>query len=109
MPKKTFKDKTDHLDQFFSDAHDTQNIHGADTMQDVANTQQAHREADVYDVPDAYDGQAREKERYRLNLKLRPECKKHLQEASWRARKSVTEYINDLIMDDMKRINNKEI
>jgi len=43
-------------------------------------------------------------EHYRVNLKLRPQYKEYLQEAAWYDRKSITEFINDLIeADKIKR------
>ena len=36
-------------------------------------------------------------EHYRINLKLRPQYRLYLEEASWLEHKSITEFINDLI------------
>lgn len=41
------------------------------------------------------------KEDYRINLKLRGEFKQYLNDEAWKSRKSITEYINDLIQADM--------
>jgi hypothetical protein len=41
---------------------------------------------------------------YRINLKLKAEYKEYLDEVSWRNRKSITQYINDLIAADKERI-----
>lgn len=45
---------------------------------------------------------------YRINLKLRPEYKQYLSDEAWKAKTSVTEYINDLIAADIeiKKIKN---
>jgi len=41
---------------------------------------------------------------YRLNLKLKREYQEYLEQVSWHDRKSITQYINDLIaMDKAKR------
>jgi hypothetical protein len=37
---------------------------------------------------------------YRVNLKLKAEYKTYLDGASWRSKKSITQYINDLIAAD---------
>jgi len=37
---------------------------------------------------------------YRINLKLKAEYKDYLEQASWDSRKSITQYINDLIAAD---------
>ncbi|OQA10251.1 MAG: hypothetical protein BWY65_00742 [Firmicutes bacterium ADurb.Bin373] len=42
-------------------------------------------------------------EHYRVNLKLRPQYKQYLTEAAWLDRKSITEYINDLIEADKQK------
>jgi predicted HicB family RNase H-like nuclease len=34
---------------------------------------------------------------YRINLKLRPQYHEYLMEEAWKAKKSITEFINDLI------------
>ena len=40
---------------------------------------------------------------YRINLKLKAEYKEYLENASWMHRKSVTQYINDLIAADKEK------
>jgi len=72
MSKKNFKDNTAGIDRFFSSPEPRQARAAPDT-----------RGA-----------------RYRINLKLRPEFKEYLTEESWKSRKSVTEYVNDLIQAD---------
>ncbi len=42
-------------------------------------------------------------EHYRVNLKLRPQYRQYLTEAAWLDRKSITEYINDLIEADKQK------
>ena len=37
---------------------------------------------------------------YRLNLKLKAEYKEYLDQVSWEAHKSITQYLNDLIQAD---------
>lgn len=78
MSKKNFKDNAANLDRFFSAAetHDTQ------STQEPLRTQET------------------QKTHYRINLKLRPEFREYLDTEAWKARKSITEYINDLIQAD---------
>ena len=78
MNKKNFKDNTVNIDRFFSNA-EPQNTSNADNTQKTLRTHQTH---------------------YRINLKLRPEFREYLDDAAWKARKSITEYINDLIQAD---------
>jgi len=76
MNKKSFKDNTVNIDRFFS-ASET---HGTHETQRTHGTHRTH---------------------YRMNLKLRPEFKEYLTDRAWQSRKSITEYINDLIQADM--------
>ena len=81
--KKNFKDNTVNIDRFFSDAQ-TQNIQSADYTGSTADTQ---------------------KKPYRINLKLRPQFRQYLDNEAWKARKSISEYLNDLIQEDMEKKN----
>lgn len=74
MAKKDFKIGADK----FISAFDTQPQQAQET-QETPKPQQTH---------------------YRINLKLRPQYKDYLETAAWKARKSITEYINDLIESD---------
>jgi len=40
---------------------------------------------------------------YRINLKLKTTHKSYLEQAAWKSHKSITQYINDLIEEDMTR------
>jgi len=92
MPKKTFKDNTAHLDRFFSDN---------ELEQETANSQTS-KTYTTQNTPDMYSTQEEpQKTYYRINLKLRPEFRQYLDDESWKARKSITEYLNDLIAADM--------
>jgi len=84
MSKKTFKDKTDHLNRFFSEPEEEKRTHAP---QGTARTQ-------ITSPKQQY---------YRLNLKLKAEYKEYLADASWATRKSITEYINDLIEIDKQK------
>ena len=84
MSKKTFKDKTDHLDKFFSDSEEENGTHRTHEPQKTHST---HHES----VP----------KYYRINLKLKAEFKDFLSNASWKKKQSITQYINDLIQADM--------
>lgn len=94
MPKKTFKDNTAHLDRFFSEpeasgTYETHGTHGT----------QAGNEAAPGNFPAPQPAPAGPKY-YRLNLKLKAEYKEYLERVSWEARKSITQYLNDLIGAD---------
>ena len=45
---------------------------------------------------------------YRINLKLRVEYKTYLEQVSWENRKSITQYINELIQADMDTRDTKD-
>jgi hypothetical protein len=74
VSKKTFKEKTGHLDRFFSRPEESNRIH----------------ETDETGTP----------KYYRLNLKLKSEYKEYLDHVSWQNKKSITQYLNDLIQAD---------
>ena len=79
MAKKSFQSDTAHLDRFFSETqrtHDTHNTH---------ETHEPHPE---------------KLKPYRINLKLKGEYREYLDRVSWESRKSITQYINDLIEAD---------
>jgi hypothetical protein len=40
---------------------------------------------------------------YRLNVKLRSEFRQYLDDEAWKARMSITEYLNNLIQADMDK------
>jgi len=86
MSKKTFKHKTEHLDRFFSKPEE-------------ADTHVTHSSG--VKKPDAKSDKNPEPRHYRLNLKLKEEYKDYLYKVSWENRKSVTQYINELIKADM--------
>lgn len=78
MSKKNFKNMAQGADRLFS-KNDTQNIEHTENTQDIK----------------------KENEYYRLNLKLKAEYKEYLKDESWKARMSITEYLNNLIKNDM--------
>ena len=43
------------------------------------------------------------KKYYRLNLKLKSEFREYLEWASWHSKKSITQYINELVAADKKK------
>lgn len=88
MTKKNFKENTTAIDRFFSDTLETKTY----------NVPDAH---ETYDVPVAHETRNVPLPPYRINLRVRPEYKKHLEEMSWKTRKNITEYINDLIKEDI--------
>jgi len=106
MPRKTFKENTAHLDRFFSDNEpepetaidQTQNTPVTDETYEKQQTYYTHRTQETYSTQETQQAQ---KAYYRINLKLRPEFRQYLDDESWKARKSITEYLNDLIAADM--------
>ena len=82
MPKKTFKNNTAHLDRFFSDTQEPHNTHDTDEPQRT------------------HEPQKTEQKYYRLNLKLKAEYRDYLEHESWLSKKSITQYVNDLIGAD---------
>ena len=96
MPKKTFKGNAAHLDRFFTDNEEqgtaNNQIPEPYNTQNTSNTQY---------TPNTQGTSGTQKTYYRINLKLRPEFRQYLDDESWKARKSITEYLNDLIAADM--------
>lgn len=90
MSKKTFKDKTEHLDRFFSEPEEKNGTH---EPQGTERTQDGKTSIIKTLTPP-------EQKYYRINLKLKADYKEYLSNASWAVRKSITEYINDLIEAD---------
>jgi len=82
MANKNFKGKTSHLDKFFS--------------------------GDVSDVPDVHEPPATPEKLYRLSTKISFEYERFIRDEAWKARKTVTQYINDLIKAEMDRVNTSE-
>lgn len=94
MNKKNFKDNTANIDRFFSGA-------GTQETDDTQNTQSTSETLSTHDISDT------PQKSYRINLKLRPEYRQYLDDEAWKARKSITEYLNDLIQADMDEKNMK--
>jgi len=90
MSKKTFKNKTEHLNRLFPEPEGEIKTR---EPQRTPKTPFKKRNAVFSTTPP-------EPKYYRLNLKLKSEYKKYLADASWAARKSITEYMNDLIEAD---------
>jgi len=84
MSKKNFKDNTANIDRFFSEAQSTL---------ETQNTENAVSTSETQEKP------------YRINLKLRPKFRKYLDDEAWKARTSITEYLNELIQADMDKKN----
>jgi len=95
MPKKSFKDNTDHLDAFFTPKEDTFN---EDTSKGDTPNEDTSKEASIK-IREAKSVESPAP--YRLNITLRPEHREHLKEASWKARKSMSQYLSDLIEADI--------
>jgi len=94
MSKKSFKDNAANINRFFSE-NDTQT---ADSTPNTLDTSRTYSTQNTADTSCTYDTQAKP---YRINLKLRPQFKNYLDDAAWKARKSITEYLNDLIQADI--------
>ena len=96
MPKKNFKNSPALAFIGGSAIEDTEDTPGTlDTLgtEDTLDTSAPAIPDEKKEMP-AY---------YRMNLKLKGEFKEYLELTSWRARKSVTQYINDLIAADRER------
>ena len=89
MNKKNFKDNTANIDRFFSEA-------------ETQNTQSAY---DAYDTLNTDNTQETQERPYRINLKLRTNYRQYLDDEAWKARISITEYLNRLIQADMDKKN----
>jgi hypothetical protein len=89
MPKKTFKNNTGHLDRFFTDPDDN-------------GTQEPQQTRKIQSQPD-------KPKYYRINLKLKAEYKEYLDRVSWENKKSITQYLNDLIEADKISEDTKDI
>ena len=100
MPKKNFKENISHLDRFFSESDETHRTHNTDSTHETYNTDKTHEAQSEQNFSITQPQNPPEQKYYRLNLKLKAEHKEYLAEASWKARKSITEYINDLIETD---------
>ncbi len=85
MSKKNFKDSTSHLDRFFSDQGETPEAH---------DTQEEQRAPETPPISPS-------SKYYRINLKLKAEYREYLERVSWESHQSITQYINNLIEDDM--------
>jgi len=97
MAKKTFKDSTSHLDRFFSDDEPELTKQEYETHE----TPKTHKAQKTYETQSQTLDKPNAKKYYRFNLKLALECKEYLAHESWKAHKTITEYINDLIQADM--------
>lgn len=96
MSKKNFKDPTANIDRLFSNA-ETYNTDNTDAKNETYSTQKTPWTPKTQKTQIVHNTS---KEHYRINLKLRPEYKEYLTDEAWKARKSITEYINDLIQSD---------
>jgi len=81
MPKKSFKDNP--------------------ALAFIGNTQETQEAQQTQSTTNAHNTQEPQQTHYRINLKLRPEFRQYLDDEAWKARKSITEYLNDLIAADM--------
>ena len=116
MPKKSFKDNP--ALAFIGNQHEphsTQKTHDTDGTHDTQKENEPVKESSlqspasstaVHHPAPASDG---EPKYYRLNLKLKAEYKAYLEQVSWENRKSITQYINELIQADMDTQNTQDI
>ena len=82
MAKSKLNDNKAYISRFLDDS-------------DTDKTQEAHKTASTVGALITQD------KPYRINLKLKSQFKQYLDDESWKARKSITEYLNDLIQADM--------
>ena len=110
MPKKSFKNNPAlaFIDQP-QEAHEGQEVQPPQRTQDTPgthitpSTHKTHDTSMPQEPPKPQEPQEPPKpEPYRINLKLRGEFKQFLDDEAWKARKSITEYLNELIAADME-------
>ena len=102
MPAKTFKNKTSHLDKFFSEPKESErNAHDAHDEQGAHNT---HDGRDAHNEKEVAQGKP-----YRLNTLISAEYEKFIRDEAWKARMNVTQYINALIAAEMERVEEGKI
>lgn len=106
--KKTFKDNTAHLDRFFTTSEDSR-THAADKPHDTQKTHQTHNTDRTHEPHHTHEPTPTPPKYYRLNLKLKIEYKEYLDNVSWENRKSITQYINDLIEADKANRDTRDI
>ena len=78
-------------------------LSGADLFLSGGNEPKKPDKDDTQKTQRTHETHRTHEAKYRVNLKLRPEYKEYLSGASWAAHKSITEYINQLIADDMEK------
>ena len=98
MTKKTFKDSTAHLDRFFSGTSMPQETQRTYEPEEACGTRGTYEPHMTHTTLTSSAGKLRY---YRLNLKLKAEYREYLEQVSWESRKSITQYLNDLIKADM--------
>ena len=90
MSRKNFKDNTANINRFFTEPEFQKKT--------IADVKAKFKTADM---PETAKTSETAKTPYRLTLRLRPEYKEYLEQAAWKSKKNVTEYLNDLIAADM--------
>ncbi len=115
MAKKSFKDNTSNINRFFSvsDVPNTDKTHETSDEYTTPKTHDALNMPDALNVSDSHGAQetdmthdthvTSDKQYYRFNLKTPMEYKEFLDEASWKRRMNVTQYINSLIKEQMDK------
>jgi len=120
MPKKSFKDNTDHLDAFFTPKEVSKEVPSEETS--IEDTIGTHQKATMEALEEISRGKGKVFENapestkkkksgaptlnstsHRINIGLSLEQKGYLKEASWVARKSMSRYLSDLIDADMRK------
>jgi hypothetical protein len=97
MPKKTFKENVTVHDMFMSDNKPEQ-VEEKEQPQTTQGTVGTHA---THETQQPHETQTPAAKFYRINLKLKPEFQKYLDDEAWKARMSITQYINNLIQADM--------
>ena len=92
MSRKSFKDNTANIDRFFTDPEfQQQTVEAVKAKYKTTGMSKTAKKS------------KKSKEPYRMTLRLRPTYKEYLDQVSWKTRKNITEYINDLIQADMEK------
>jgi hypothetical protein len=88
MSKKSFKDNTANIDRFFSAAETdkTSNTSGISNIYNISETSETYKT---------------EQKPYMLSLKFNSNFKQYISDEAWKARKTITAYLTDIIQADM--------
>ena len=105
MPKKSFKDNP--ALAFIGSTQEPQEAHRTHGTHEPDRGNTPIKEKAAF-TSSGFPTTAPQQKHYRLNLKLKAEYKDYLDRVSWENRKSITQYVNDLIQADMDTKNTQD-